>query len=70
MPNLLKAMHTLPIISRTLAAIDVNDLEKLSDAARKRQSPLFLPRLSLAIDSPVDSPVVERRTLFDFLKVR
>jgi hypothetical protein len=50
MPNLLKAMHTLPIISRTLAAIDVSDLEKLSDAARKRQSPLFLPRLfSLSI---------------------
>ena len=36
MPNLLKAMHTLPIISRTLAAIDVNDMEKLSDAARKK----------------------------------
>jgi len=44
MPNLLKAMHTLPIISRMLAAIDVNDLEKLSDAARKRPSPPFLPR--------------------------
>jgi hypothetical protein len=54
MPNLLKAMHTLPIISRTLAAIDVNDLEKLSDAARKRPSPLFLPRLSLAVESAVE----------------